>query len=80
MGASNNETAINRVPSPFAANGPVAIRGRRRGDAKQLWEESSIGDLAAEEFLSAVQAARNRFRYLLSLPAIGLDVDVSGAA
>ena len=46
--------------------------------ATMLWESPDIGDLAAEEFISAVGAARERFRGLLALPVVGIDTSEDG--
>lgn len=46
--------------------------------AERLWNDPEIGDLAAEEFLTVVQRAQERFHLLMTYPAIGMDVE--GAA
>lgn len=43
--------------------------------AERLWNDPEIGDLAAEEFLSAVRQAQERFRHLMSCPAIGISLE-----
>lgn len=73
-----SETLTSEIVNPSNRSSllsPEALSVAESFDlARQLWEDPSVGELAAEEFLGRVRAAREQFHKLLAYPVIGFEL------